>query len=80
MRRFFMRERLTWNEMLEKYPNQWVRLEDVETPHDNDATILSAVVTKVGITGQDEVDANRGLCRTKFLDDGANLFIGAVSI
>lgn len=37
-------ERLTWKEIQEKYPDQWVGLIDVEYELDNDATIQSAVV------------------------------------
>jgi len=37
-------ERLTWKEIQEKYPNQWVGLVDVEFEPDNDSTIKSAIV------------------------------------
>jgi len=37
-------ERLTWKEIQEKYPDQWVGLTDVEYYPDNNATIKSAVV------------------------------------
>lgn len=37
-------ERLTWEQIQEKYPDQWVGLIDVEYEPDNDATIVSAVV------------------------------------
>ena len=36
-----MNERLQWNEIQEKYPDQWVGLVDVER---NGATVISAVV------------------------------------
>ena len=36
--------RMTWEEIKEKYPDQWVGLVDVEYEPDNDATIKSAVV------------------------------------
>ena len=39
-----MEEKLTWEEIKEKYPDQWVGLVDVEYEEDNDATIKSAVV------------------------------------
>lgn len=37
-------ERLTWKEIQEKYPDQWVGLTDVEYYPDNNATIKSAVI------------------------------------
>ena len=40
-----MSERLTWNEIKEKYPKQYVYLSDIEWAPDNDATILTAVVS-----------------------------------
>ena len=32
-------ERLTWKQIQEKFPNQWVGLVDIEYEPDNDATI-----------------------------------------
>lgn len=40
-----MSERLTWKEIKEKYPKQYVYLSDVEWAPDNDTTIQSAVVS-----------------------------------
>ena len=42
-----MSERLTWEEIEKKYPDQWVGLTEVEYEPDNDATIKSAVVKYV---------------------------------
>lgn len=39
-----MSERLTWEEIQERYPDQWVGLEEVEYEPDNDATIKTAIV------------------------------------
>lgn len=39
-----MEERLTWKQIVERYPGQWVGLVDVECEPDNEATIVSAVV------------------------------------
>ena len=39
-----MSERLTWEEIQEKYPDQWVGLAEVEYEPVNDATIKSAIV------------------------------------
>lgn len=35
---------LTWKQIQEKYPNQWVGLVDIEYEPDNDATIQYATV------------------------------------
>lgn len=35
---------MTWTEIQEKYPDQWVGLESVEYEEDNNATIESAIV------------------------------------
>lgn len=39
-----MAERMTWEEIQEKYPDQWVGLIDVEYELNNQASIKSAVV------------------------------------
>lgn len=39
-----LEERLTWREIQEKYPEQWVGLIDVEYKPDNDVSIRSAIV------------------------------------
>lgn len=39
-----MAERLTWKEIVEKYPNRWVGLTDVERDAPDDPNIKSAVV------------------------------------
>ncbi len=39
-----MGERLTWKEIQEKYPDQWVGLTEVEYDSENDADILTALV------------------------------------
>lgn len=37
-------ERMSWQEIKEKYPDQWVGLEDVEFKPNNRSSIMSAVV------------------------------------
>ena len=37
--------RLTWDEIVEQYPDQWVGLTEVEWVPDNRSSILSAVVS-----------------------------------
>ena len=45
-----MEERLTWEEIQEKYPDQWVGLDKVEYEPDNMATIKSAIVKYIGLS------------------------------
>ncbi|MCI9032628.1 MAG: hypothetical protein HFJ08_00970 [Lachnospiraceae bacterium] len=45
-----MGERMTWEEIQEKYPDQWVGLVDVEWYPDNKATVKSAVVKYIDKT------------------------------
>ncbi len=44
MRNYFMKERLTWQEICQKYPNQQVGLADVEWLNNDGVTVKSAVV------------------------------------
>ena len=39
-----MTDRMTWKQIQEKYPDQWVGLIDVEYEPNNDATIKTAIV------------------------------------
>lgn len=48
-----MADRLTWYQMQEKYPDQWVILTDVDL---DGSTIISGVVVEV--CNDDEVDAH----------------------
>lgn len=40
----YMTERMTWKEIQEKYPDQWVGLTDVEYVNDDGVSVESAVV------------------------------------
>lgn len=46
-----MQERLTWKEIQEKYPEQWVGMVDIEW--DNRSTVRSAVVKYSGKTSDE---------------------------
>lgn len=73
-------KRLTWNQIKSKYPEQWVRLENVEWTPENDATVSSAVVAKAGdITTQDRRDAMHGKCFVIYVETGSYLHTGVVS-
>jgi hypothetical protein len=45
-----MGERLTWDEIKNKYPDQWVGMTDVEYKPDNSVSIKSAIVTYTGLS------------------------------
>ena len=74
-------ERLTWKEIMEKYPREWVGLKDVEWDPDNNSNIKSAVVYRVGKpTTGDMVRAARtpGMCDRH--TPGGLLSVGALMI
>ena len=74
-------DRLTWEQIKVKYPNLWVRLENVEWKPGNDATVISAIVTKAGtISTQDRCDAVHGKCFVIYVETGKCFHIGAVTI
>lgn len=45
-----MAKRMTWKEIQEQYPDQWVGLADVEYLPHNSATIKSAIVKYIGLS------------------------------
>lgn len=47
-------KRMTWNEIKEKYPNQWIGLTDVEYEHDN-LSIISSAIPKYTDKTQEEL-------------------------
>ena len=72
-----MNERLTWSQIVEKYPGQWVRLEQVERKPSNDCSIQTAIVVKCGgITTQDHIDAVNGKCTVRFVETGHSMNLG----
>lgn len=46
-------ERLTWNEIQEQYPDQWIGLADVEYEDNDGVTIKSAIVKYTDKTKSD---------------------------
>ena len=72
--------RRTWEQIRKDYPEQWVRLENVEWVPGNDATVESAIVVKAGsITTQDRRDAMHGKCFVIYVDTGAYMNTGVVA-
>lgn len=45
-----MAKRMTWKEIQEQYPDQWVGLANVEYLPHNSATIKSAIVKYIGLS------------------------------
>ena len=74
-----MSERLTWQEIAERYPDQWVGLTEVVFKPDNDATIESAVVTYTGIT-KSELTAMMldGLCIGRYTTPNNIISLGGI--
>lgn len=72
-----MRERLTWDEICDAYPNQWVKLIDVILNSNNSTTIESAVVDKVGRPeDQDIIDALQDKCYLLYTTPEAHTSVG----
>ncbi len=53
MRYAVMGKRLTWDEITQKYPEQWLGLTDVEWADSDHANILSATVSYTGLSADD---------------------------
>ena len=69
--------KLTWDEIKEKYPKQWVRIENAKMDPD-EITVVSGVVTKHGtMSTQDYIDTYDGKCLTRFVSTGKIAYLGA---
>ena len=74
------KDRMTWGEIVNRYPESWVRLEDVEHAEGNSATVVSAVVTRVGDpSDQDIFDAMDGLSEERYTYGGNIVRVGGVT-
>lgn len=77
----FMSERLTWDEIAEKYPMQWVGLTDVRWNPENDADIESAVVSYSGLPRADVMHMmyeTKGKVIARFTEPNKVLFMGTM--
>lgn len=73
--------RMSWNDIVTAYPEQWVRLDDVEWEPDNDSSVVSAVVAHVGEpTIQDYREAMSGRSALRFTETGRALHTGIVAV
>lgn len=76
-----MRDRLSWQEIVKRYPESWVRLEEVEHAEANSATVVSAVVTRVGEpSDQDIFDAMDGISEERYTYGGSVVRVGGVTV
>ena len=83
MRGIFMKNRMTWEEIQNSYPNSWVKLEDADVNPDNEMDIRSAIVVKVGEpTTEDLIDYGAGRSIEIFTtpDGQGNLNVGALTV
>lgn len=48
-----MAERLTWKQMVEKYPDKWLALRNCKYDENNDATVIEADIFKAFNTWDD---------------------------
>jgi hypothetical protein len=62
-----MDERLSWKEIQNKFPDQWVGLTEVEYEPDNSATIKSGIVTYVNLPKSELTDMMlNGKCISRY--------------
>ena len=73
--------RMSWDEIVRTYPEQWVRLENVVWEPDNDSSVVSAVVTRVGDPSiQDLRDAMQSRSVERFTETKQNMHLGVVNV
>ena len=76
-----MRERMQWNDIVNRYPDRWVRLIDVEWEPDNAATVRSGIVEKVGVpTEEDWLDVGLGRCIMEYTTPNHVVSMGALML
>lgn len=76
-----MAERLTWNQIQEKYPDQWVGLTDVKYIDDNGISVESAVVKYIDKTkGELTRMVLRGEIVSRHTNSEGHLQLGAVGM
>ena len=74
-----MEKRMTWDQIRQTYPDQWVKLVDVEWMPDNQATVKTAVVARIGDpTEQDLTDALEEKSCEMYTTPDNHLSMGAV--
>ena len=76
-------ERLTWREIMEKYPCKWVGLKDVEWDPNNDCVIKSAVVYRIGKPTDDDwmlTVESKGAYYQRYTTPGRPASVGALMI
>ena len=74
-------ERLSWKQIQEKYPDQWVGLIDVEYESDNKSTIKTAIVKYTGLSKSElkmlQVKSD-GTIIGEYTGDDATIQIGVI--
>ena len=76
-----MNKRMTWDEIKEKYPDEEVKITDVEWKPNNNATVKSAVVLKAGnIEDVDLLDALQGRCYILYTTPDNGISVGGVIV
>ena len=76
-------ERLSWEEITEKYPDQWVGLVDVVNEENNYSTIESAVVKYTGMSKSELTHmqiVTKGKVIARYTNPNGVFHLGAVEI
>lgn len=72
-----MSERMAWHEIRAVYPDQWVKLTEVETDPQNSMEIKSAVVQRIGPPNEEDLlDALQDRCLVLYTTPENHVSVG----
>ena len=77
-----MRMRMSWNQIKNRYPGMWVRLEQIQWESEGSPDVTSAVVvkaTKQKPTTQDLKDAMDGICAMEYIEERGAFHTGYIT-
>jgi hypothetical protein len=78
-----MKIRMTWDQIKNRYPGKWVKLEQVEWESEDSPNIVSAVVTKAAKrrpSSQDMLDAAEGKYSIRHVQEPGVFHTGYVTV
>ena len=77
-----MKARMTWNQIKNKYPGKWVRLEQIEWESADSPNIVSAVVTRAATkrpSSRDMLEAADGKYSIRHIQESGVFHTGYVT-
>lgn len=72
------KERMSWEDIQKKYPDQWVGLTEVQWVDDDGVTVQSAVVSFIGTKSEVTLEAIKNAMIARYTTPDNVPFIGAV--